>query len=401
MISVKEADRIIFSQLRDYGTEAVGFERALGRVLAEDLKADRDLPPYNRVAMDGIAIQFSAYQQGTRSFRIKATQAAGDTPVDIREREECIEIMTGAALPATADTVIRYEDLEIQDGFATVVIETVQQGQNIHLQGKDKKKGEVVAVHHQLITPALINLAASVGASQLSVKKNPKVVMISTGDELVDVHETPTAYQIRRSNSYSTKAALQLNALNVDLLHLPDNAESIYQQLLHCLEHYQVIILSGGVSMGKFDFVPGILEDLAVEKLFHKVKQRPGKPFWFGVHPQGAVVFALPGNPVSTFMCVQRYVLPWFKASMALKPKPAYAVLTEDVAFNPELQFFLQVALEIGENGLLQATPVTGNGSGDFANLLGADAFMELPAEQATFKAGESYRIWPFASVLV
>jgi molybdopterin molybdotransferase len=400
MITVSEAEAIILAQAREYGTEHLPFDQALGRVLAEDLRADRDLPPYNRVAMDGIAINYAAYEEGNRTFKIWATQAAGDQPVELASIYNCIEIMTGAALPASADTIIRYEDVTIEDGAATLQTEDIRKGQNIHPQGKDRKKGETVAPAKQVITSALISMAAAVGATKLEVKKLPRAAVISTGDELVDVGDIPSPHQIRRSNSYAIKAALQTYALQVDLLHLPDNLQHMRNQLKECLELYDVLILSGGISMGKFDYVPQVLEELAVEKLFHKVQQRPGKPFWFGVHAAGAVVFALPGNPVSTYMCLHRYFVPWLKASLGIGSTAGiYGILGEDVAFNPSQQYFLQVKVEMEEKGQVVAIPLSGNGSGDFANLVEADAFLELPSTKTIFKAGEVYRLWPFKQI--
>ncbi len=400
MIKVEEAEAVIQAQARNYGIEVVPLEQALGRVLAIDLKADRDLPPFNRVAMDGIAISFDAFQNGTRSFRIIATQAAGDKPVEIYTSEACVEIMTGAALPAEVDTVIRYEDLEIKDGIATVLTDDVKFGQNLHLQGKDKKAGDVVAPANKLIDATLLGVAASVGATALRVKTLPKVVVISTGDELVEVHETPLPYQIRRSNSYTIQAALQKYKLQADQLHITDDQQSIKQQLSECLQKYDVIILSGGISMGKFDYVPEVLEELEVKKLFHKVQQRPGKPLWFGKHSNGVLVFALPGNPASTFMCLHRYFVPWLQKSIGLPQTKVYAALSTDFSFEAPLQYFLQVNLSINSTGQLIATPLAGNGSGDFANLVEADAFLELPAQKSSFKQGELFRVWPFKPVL-
>jgi len=401
MVTVAEAEKIIQSTAKDYGTESVPFEQALGRVLAKDIKADRDLPPYNRVTMDGIAISYKALEARIKTFTIKATQAAGDEPKEITNLDECIEIMTGAALPATVDTIIRYEDLEIKDKTATLLIDAIKQGQNVHKKGSDKKQDDVVVSSNQIVTPAIISMAASVGKTKLAVKKNPKVVIISTGDELVEVNETPTPYQIRRSNNYTIKAVLAQHCLDADMLHIPDELSAIAKQIEACLQQYDVIILSGGISMGKFDYLPKALEELGIEKLFHKVQQRPGKPFWFGKHSNRRIVFAFPGNPVSTFMCLNRYFIPWFKTSVGLgAAKPLYAMLDADFTFSPALQYFLQVQLTVNEIGQLLATPADGNGSGDFANLVDSDAFMELPAEQNNFMKGEVYRVWPFKNVL-
>jgi len=396
MTTVQQAETIINSEAKDFGTETIYFEQALGRVLAEDLLADRDLPPCDRVTMDGIAINFEIFEQGIRTFTIKAIQAAGDAPQVINQPDECIEIMTGAALPAGTDTVVRYEDLEIKDGKATIIINQLVKGQSIHHQGKDKLRGEIVAPANQLITPALIHMAASTGKDQLVVKRLPRIVILSSGDELVEVTETPAPHQIRRSNNYHIKAALSYYGINADMQHLPDNATIIKNSITTCIQLYDVLILSGGISMGRFDYIPQALEDCGVTQRFHKVQQRPGKPFWFGKHLNETLVFALPGNPVSTFMCLRRYFIPWLENSLGISQTKSFAMLDADFTFKPALQYFLQVKLRVDQYARLLATPVEGNGSGDYANLLSTDAFMELPLERDHFNKGECFEIWPF-----
>ncbi|MDQ6761358.1 MAG: molybdopterin molybdotransferase MoeA, partial [Bacteroidota bacterium] len=349
-----------------------------------------------------IAFKHSSLEKGIRSFNIIATQAAGSTPVEINNENACIEIMTGAGLPESTDTVIGYEDVEIKNGMATIILNSIKKGNGIHSKGKDKIKNEVVARAGQLITPALIGVAASIGKTKLAVKKLPRIIIISTGDELVEVDQTPSPFQIRRSNNYTIKAALCQLKVNADMLHIPDNAATIKEQVNQCLQNYDAIILSGGVSMGKFDYVPQALEELSVNKLFHKVKQKPGKPFWFGSHENGTIIFALPGNPVSTFMCATRYVLPWLKACLELPFTPeVYAILDKDISFATALQYFLQVKLNVNNDGTLHAVPCEGNGSGDFGNLVLADAFMELPLEQNNFTKGEAFRIWPYKEIFL
>jgi molybdopterin molybdotransferase len=400
MITVQQAEKLILENILDLGAEIVLFDQSLGRVLAENIKTDRDLPPFNRVTMDGIGINYSAIEKGTIQFKIKATQAAGDNPININADDECIEIMTGAALPASIDTIIRYEEVEIENGNATLLVSDVKKGQNIHIQGADKKQGEIILTPGQLITPAVISLVASVGETELRVKRKPRIVILSSGDELVEVSAMPSPYQIRRSNNYMVKAILAQQGLEAAMLHIPDNPEVIKQQLQLCIKNYDVILLSGGISMGKFDYIPQALKELEVEQIFHKVQQRPGKPFWFGKHSNGVVVFAFPGNPVATFMCMQRYFIPWLQASMDLSAKQkVYAVLDRDFTFLPQLQYFLQVKLSYSEQGQLLATPVEGNGSGDFANLADTDAFMELPLEKSEFKKGEVYPVYIFNQV--
>ena len=397
MITVEEAEKLVLAEAIDYGNEIIPFDMALGRVLAETIKADRDLPPFNRVTMDGIAVNYQAVKNGKTSFKIKGTQAAGEEPFDFDTAEECVEIMTGAVLPDSADTVIPYELIEVADGIATLKTSEIKRGQNLHLQGADKQAGDLIVPPGKLITPAVLNSIASVGEAEIRVKRLPRIIIISSGDELIEVHQQPKPYQIRRSNSYSLQAALKQIGIEAATLHIPDDPDVTKNQLQQCLHNFDVILLTGGISMGKFDYIPKALDDLSVHKIFHKVQQRPGKPFWFGKHDNGALVFAFPGNPVATFMCFNRYFVPWLNKSLNITAKqPAFAVLGKDYTFTPQLQYFLQVRLAFSENGTLIAEPVEGNGSGDFVNLADTEAFMELPLAQNDFKAGEVYRIWPF-----
>ena len=400
MITVNEAEHIIMQQVTDYGTQQVPLSSATGYTLAEDIITDRDLPPWHRPTVDGIAISYASYEVGTRTFTIVATLAAGATPIDITAPTECVEIMTGGPLPETTDTVIRYEDISINNGIATINIAEVKKGQNIHRRGKDKLQGDVVATRNTLITPALISIAASAGKGTLTVKKPPRVVIITTGNELVDVHEQPTPFQIRRSNNHTIAAALLPYHITADMLHIPDDPIITREQIAMCLTSCDVILLSGGVSMGKYDYVPQVLAELSVATLFHKVQQRPGKPFWFGKHSNGTLVFAFPGNPVSVFMCLHRYFIPWLQASLSVPSSPKYAVLDKDINFAIPLQYFAQVNVTVNEQGQLSAMPIEGNGSGDFANLLDSNAFIELPLEKDQFIKGEAYRIGPFKPII-
>ncbi|HVV55770.1 MAG TPA: molybdopterin molybdotransferase MoeA, partial [Mucilaginibacter sp.] len=250
MITIEQAEKLILAEARDFGTETIPFSQALGRVLAEDIVADRDLPPFDRVMMDGIAITYSAIEQGVSSFRVTGTQAAGDEPVDIKNPDECIEIMTGAALPGTADTVVRYEDTEIKNGIARLLVTSIQKGQSLHLQGADRKKGDVVIPSGRVISPTLINTIASAGKTLLLVKKLPRVVIISSGDELVDIDEQPSPIQIRKSNSYTIQAILSQHRIQADLLHIPDDEAVTREKIRHGLANYDVILMTGGISMG-------------------------------------------------------------------------------------------------------------------------------------------------------
>ncbi|MDX1942858.1 MAG: molybdopterin molybdotransferase MoeA [Saprospiraceae bacterium] len=397
MLSVQSASAIVLEKAADFGVESVPITEVIGRVLAKPLFADRDFPPFDRVTMDGIAIHYQSFAEGQREFPIVGMQAAGAPQFILQNHRHCLEVMTGAMLPQNTDTVIRYEDLEIKDGVAKVIEETIKIGQNIHIQGIDQKKGEMVVPANRLISPAEVGVAATIGKATLQVKKLPRVVIISTGDEIVEIEKMPLPHQIRSSNSYTIQSFLNKWKIQATRLHLPDERNSTIQGLQQALSDFDVVLLSGGVSEGKLDYVPDALATLGVQKLFHKVQQRPGKPFWFGKTLEGKIIFALPGNPVSAFICTLRYFEPWLRKSLGLDMlKNKFAVLNEDIHFKPNLTYFLQIRLESNEIGHLLAIPLEGGGSGDLANLTEADGFLELPAGKDVYEKGSVFPLWTY-----
>ena len=398
MIPVEKARDIVFGTARSFGIESVSLMESIGRILQESLVADRDFPPYNRVTMDGIAIRYSDFMNGTRRFKITGVGAAGKPQGLLTDANCCLEIMTGAILPDGSDTIIRYEDVLLENGFARVNSATIREGQNIHRKGSDRSTGSELLRKGYHLNASSIGVAATVGKSQIMVSKLPKVMIISTGDELVEVDAKPLPHQIRKSNVYQLQAILQSMKISSNHLHLMDDLKGITEVLKTISNDYDVVLLSGGVSKGKFDFLPEAMKENGVEKLFHKIKQRPGKPFWFGQYPNGATVFAFPGNPVSSFMCAQIYFIPWLHKCLGLPdPKPKYAKLTGPINFKPDLTYFAQVKIESSDSGELLATPIEGNGSGDLANLVESNAFLEVPRGQEIFPAGT---VLPFVSFL-
>ncbi len=394
MVSVSEATSIIQQHLFRPEKERIKIETTEGRILAETIKADRDLPPFDRVAMDGIAILFKSFEEGWRAFKIEGMQQAGQPRTTLKDNQNCIEVMTGAMLPIGCDTVIRYEDFVIgTNRIAKLKIESLEKGTAIHVRAHDAKRGEDILIPGIRISSSEVALLASVGRGEVEVLAFPKTAIVSTGNELVDIRDTPQPHQIRRSNNYTLQAALHAMGCQVDLFHIPDDRNILEKELSRIFSIYRFVILTGGVSKGKFDLVPAALESLGVEKLFHEVSQKPGKPFWFGATKK-QVIFALPGNPVSTFMCFYRYVKPWLLKSMGVEERSAYAILAEDVSFPPSLTYFLQVKVK-NDKGKLLAWPHAGGGSGDFANLKDVDGFLELPLEKNQFKAGDAF---PFIS---
>ncbi|HKK88323.1 MAG TPA: molybdopterin molybdotransferase MoeA [Saprospiraceae bacterium] len=392
MISSKEAHDIIYKCSIQFEKSKEELTNACGLVLATEVTADRPFPPFDRVCMDGIAISSEAFKNGQVEFRIQSTQAAGQPPHSLNDSNHCIEIMTGAVLPKGTDAVIRYEDLELKDGLAKVQLEEVRQWQNVQKTGIERLQGDVLLSAPQLISPAQVAVLATVGKAEIDVVRWPEIAIVSNGDELVEIDETPEDHQIRKSNVYALQALCKKNRWPSKTYHLSDNREEIQKELNSILRNHRLILMSGGVSKGKFDYLPEVLSDLGVHKQFHKVQQRPGKPFWFGTYDRG-FVFAFPGNPVSTFMCATRYFEPWMWKNAGLKLKSETALLAEDFRFNPALQYFLQVKLSQQGSHLL-ATPYKGKGSGDLVNLAQVDAFLELPAERNYFKKNEEFRVW-------
>ncbi len=398
MISFDEAYRTVLEHKGDFGSETILLERAIGRVLAEDWLADRPLPPYDRVTMDGIA--FNAKGIGEeRRLPVEGIAAAGDVQKKLMDSGACLEVMTGSILPQGVDTVVRYEDLEMQDGFAHIQA-AFKPGQNIHRLGQDREQGELLVPAGTVISAAEIGVAATIGKSQIKVARLPRTMVISTGDELVEIQQKPAAHQIRRSNVYRIAATLADAGVPVDTDHLQDDYEQILKRLKKYLFHYDAIVLSGGVSKGKFDFLPKALEELQVQKHFHKVAQRPGKPLWFGTHQSGCTIFALPGNPISSFMCTHIYYMDWLRVSVGQEPgQRILARLDSDVHFAPDLTFFMEVKLSVSDSGEFTATPMRGNGSGDLANLVKADGFLKIPQGKSGFKQGESYAFYAYRDI--
>ncbi len=400
MISVKEAEDILGRSLLPIHLETVPLDKSLGRVLAEEIVADRDFPPYNRVTMDGIAIKGAYYEKGQAVYKIEKVVAAGEPRYAIKDESSCVEIMTGAVLPDGLDTVIRYEDVTIENGEATILVDNVKTGQNVHGKGTDRTKGEPIVPKGRVMGAAEIAIGATVGKTHLKVHKLPSVVIVSTGDELVPIDQTPEPHQIRASNALMLQAAVQSLGLPVAIRHLTDDHEAVIKGVRQLLNDFEILVFIGGSSRGKYDYIPETLEENGVSRYFYKVKQRPGKPFWFGAREAGnQFVFALPGNPVSCFLCMEKYFKPWLKNSLGVVEHKEMATLKEDIHFKPPLTYFAPVRLEY-KGGQYTAIPMSGQGSGDLANLADADAFMQLPEDQQTFPTGSTYPIIKYRHAL-
>jgi len=384
------AEALIRQHLAPLPVESRPLPALAGAVLAQSVRAERDQPPFDRVTMDGIAIASEAWRAGQRRFRIAGTQAAGARPQPL-PAEACLEVMTGAVLPPGSDCVIPVERLAVADGWAEIEADyAVEPFGNVHTRGLDCREGDLLLARGTRLGPPELAVLASAGLPRADVRAEPRILVVATGDELVEPGEPIESWQVRRSNSYALRGALTLRGCRqVAEDHLTDDPEVLRERLAVHLATHDVLVLSGGVSMGRFDHVPRTLRELGVTEVLHRVAQRPGKPLWFGVGPAGQAVFGLPGNPVSSLVCLVRYVVPGLQALAGLAPRsPEPVALGAPFRVKPALWYFLPVQLDSSPVLGTVALPRTTQGSGDFVSLLGTDGFIELPPGPAEVPAG-------------
>ena len=390
MLTTGEAREAILSAIPTLAADTTALGDASGRVLRQVVRAERDQPPFDRVMMDGIAIAFADFDGGRRQFPIQATQSAGDAALELQP-ENCIEIMTGAALPQNADCIIPVERISVADSVATVAADYgVEPRQFIHARASDHAAGTELLTPGNTISPLDIAIIASCGLTQVQVSQQPVIRVISTGNELVPAGRPIAPHQVRLSNGPAIQAMLSAHGFSDCAQdHLVDEPSLMRERIGEHLDTADVLILSGGVSMGKADYVPSVLAELGVKVLFHKVSQRPGKPMWFGMGPEGQTVFALPGNPVSALVCCRQYVVPALEAASSMTAdSPEVASLAVDVRFTPDLTCFQPVRLLSSAGGQVLAMPVKTNTSGDFTALSATDGYVELVKGQDDFPAG-------------
>jgi molybdopterin molybdotransferase len=396
VLTTVAATHAIQTALAVFDTETVALERAVGRILRQPVHAERDQPPFDRVMMDGIAIRFTDFDGGQRSFPVQSRQHAGD-PAHTLEAGKCIEIMTGACLPEGADCIVPVERVTTNDGEATIESGySAESRQFVHGRGSDHKEGAQLLRPGTRIAPADIAIIASAGLPGVEVSCLPTIRIISTGNELVAPGLPIAPHQIRESNGPAVIAMLNKHGYSdCEHDHVVDDVGILEHRISKHLDEADVLVLSGGVSMGKADFVPQVLQKLGVDVVFHKISQRPGRPMWFGIGPNKQAVFALPGNPVSTLVCCRHYVIPALaRASGAAPGNPEFAALAQDVAFRPRLTCFLPARLVSNAAGTLLALPVHTNTSGDFASLTGTDGYVELALEDKFFAAGTTVPLY-------
>jgi molybdopterin molybdotransferase len=390
MLTPAQAETLIEQHLACLPIESLPLTQAAGAVLRENIYAERDQPPFDRVAMDGIALSTAAAQHAGGRLRVASSQAAGDPPHTLPDDESCIEIMTGAMLPGGCDAVVPVEQVQRNGAFAEIGRKELKPWQNVHRRGSDCRQGALLLAAGTKLSAPEVAIAAGAGMARVRVSAQPMIVVISTGNELVEPGELIEPHQVRRSNAYGITASLRQHGFTrVSDDHVRDDEAVLTERLGFHLRTHDVLILSGGVSMGRLDLVPKVLDKLGVNMVFHHIAQRPGKPMWFGVSQSGPAVFALPGNPVSTLVCLSRYVLPALRAAMgqANTEVPRIA-LTAPFEVKAPLAFYLPVRLRSDDWGRTSAEPRPTNGSGDFTALAGTDGFVELPPGPDVFPKG-------------
>jgi molybdopterin molybdotransferase len=371
----------------------VGVWDALGLVLAQAVNTDREYPPFDRSTRDGYAVRAKEVSPGA-SLRCVGEIKAGDTVNQILATGTCVQIMTGAAIPPGADAVVMIEHTQRERNVVRFE-RAAQSGENFVLRGSEAAAGQTILKPGMRLGYAELALAAQVGAVELQCAKKPRVAILSTGDEVVLVDETPGPFQIRNSNSVSLAAQVRIGGGEpVVMGNAADRVEDLGEKIEHGLKE-DALVLSGGVSMGEYDLVEKVLKAMGAEFFFDAVAIRPGKPAVFGFC-QGKPVFGLPGNPVSTMVTLELFVAPAIDLLSGAEARPMpllEARLGEALNEKPGLAHFLPARVEW--RGLAPEVKVLKwQGSGDIAALAKANCFLVVPADRAKIAAGESVSVW-------
>jgi molybdopterin molybdotransferase len=388
MIEFGEAFETVINSAFFTGTEEVSFSGSTCRVLAGDITSDIDLPPFNKSAVDGFACRKS--DLGT-DLEILETIAAGRMPSKTVNRGQCSRIMTGAAVPEGCDVVFMVEDSSILPSGKVRFTGSFSRD-NISVRGEDVKIGDIVLKQGRLIRPQDISVMASVGCTSLTVSRMPKVAVISTGDELVEPFEKPGSSQIRNSNSYQLlEQTARAGAIGTYYGIARDDEDETFAVIKSALSGSDIVIITGGVSMGDFDFVPSVLERAGVNIKFSRINVQPGKPTTFGIHSD-ALVFGLPGNPVSAFIQFEMLVRPLIYRMMNCPWKPFTVPLPMKDAFTRRSACRQSlIPVMITDDGFV--SPVEYHGSAHISALLEADGIITVPTGKLRVEKGETVNV--------
>jgi len=383
MLSVAQARQKILETLTPLGTQKLPVAEALSLILVKDVVADRPIPPFNRVAMDGYAVRSADFLSPQVDLKVIGQVQAGIVTDLVVQPGEAIHIMTGAPLPAGADAVVKVENSTRQEDHVLLTEERMKAGLNVAQEGEDAAQGKVLIPALTALTTAGIAVCASVGLAEVEVYKRPKIKVISTGTEVIPAEETPLPHQIRDCNSYSVRSFAAALGAEVEFLGISEDDPEILRQTMVKGLDSDILILSGGVSMGAFDLVPQLLSDLGVQQVFHKVKLKPGKPLWFGVAEKGNCVFGLPGNPVSVQVNFKLFVesaVRHLSGEVECQPQALYLPLAEEIRKFNQMEQYFPAALQVID-GRTCVVPTSISGSGDFSNLAKSQGLVRCPVE--------------------
>ena len=398
MISVAEAIQIVKQQTRPLPTERVKLAHALNRVLAENIVADSDLPPFDRAQMDGYAVRAEDTVDAPVRLRIAGESAAGRGWHHELKHGEAVRIMTGAPVPAGADSVQQVElTHELKDHTVVELLESVETGRSIVKRGAEIQAGETVLQSGTTINAAMMAVLAAFGYAEVAVAQRPRIGVLATGTELVSVEEKPGQDQIRDSNNYSIGAYAQLTGATVERLPLArDETAVLKNQIAEAAEDCDVVVTSGGVSMGVYDVTKVALQELDAEIFFERVSLRPGKPTVFARLPNGTLVFGLPGNPVSvavTFNLFTRTALLAMQGVTEPALKHETALLARTVKGNLDRESYLPAQLTTNDDGELIAFPLKWGGSSDFVAFALTTALVIVPAGTRTLESNALVKV--------
>ena len=395
MISIHEAIELVLQHPIRLEAESVALIDALDRVLAEDIIADCDLPPFDRAQMDGYAVRAEDLSTTPVRLAIVGESAAGSGWHHEMKTGEAVRIMTGAPVPVGADAVQQVELTRESDGHVEI-LERVVSGRSIVRRASEIKAGETVLRAGEDINAAMIATLASFGYAAVKVGRKPRVAVMATGSELVDVDKKPGADQIRDSNNYTIAAYAALAGAAVERLPLTvDDTEELKEQIAEAAARADLLVTSGGVSMGVYDFTKAALRELGAEIFFERVSLRPGKPTVFARLGE-TLVFGLPGNPVSvavTFNLFARTALRVMQGAKEPALKEETAVLASDLKGSMERESYLPAVLRTDDKGRLLAEPLKWGGSSDFVAFARATALIDVPAGVKIIQAGSPVKI--------
>ncbi|OGS93458.1 MAG: molybdenum cofactor biosynthesis protein [Gallionellales bacterium GWA2_59_43] len=398
-LSVSAAQRCVLESVVKLGVETVRLEQSLGRVLAEDIRANRDLPPYDVSAMDGFAVRSTDLAGGSVELEVVEDIKAGDMPTMTVQAGQCARIMTGAPVPQGADAVVRVEDSETLPDGRVRFIKPARSGMDIRLRGEGMRNGDVVLTAGTEITPGVAGVLATVKCAEFLVYRRPRVAILSTGNELEGIAEPVDPNKIPDANSYALLAQVQALGIAPVLLGIArDDPVELERYLRQGLE-YDVLLVSGGTSVGVHDYVRPTVEALGVQMKFWRVAMKPGHPLAFGVlvRPDNtkAMVFGLPGNPVSSMVCFEEFVLLALRRIMghALPyRRTVSARLAHPVKMRPGRTEFVRVVLSRDEQGYV-ATSTGTQSSGALLSMARADGLLVAPADSTGLAAGETVTV--------